>query len=251
MAQVRCPRCGALNDDQAPGYPICTGCEENLSGCPYCLHFAPEREECAHPEAPLPFSPLAARAICPKHEPRLQEESRKLPLHPALRVLLLAAGPFVLFLLVSSKVMPPADPVPQLQLAVEIANRKLSIRQVLLAKMEIYNRTGRVSAPFSLRLPPESLANFDWSKAKIQPAPTRPVASRGERRLYYNGIQPGDVPKVVLLKLPLLRPRPCDLTAKLFIGEDDLQGQVKIPVPIRPTERPKTHTRWRAALGET
>ena len=51
MAELRCPKCAAINPEGMMDFPRCHRCHENLRQCLYCRHFAVETAECAHETA--------------------------------------------------------------------------------------------------------------------------------------------------------------------------------------------------------
>ena len=47
--ELACPRCGALNREDAVDFPFCHQCHEPLVKCGYCRYFDPGQVVCEHP----------------------------------------------------------------------------------------------------------------------------------------------------------------------------------------------------------
>ena len=233
MTQVRCPRCDALSDSRSPSYPICPVCEENLAACPYCRHFDQEKEDCLHPLGASLFPPPEGQTLCPEHRSRLRAARRRASLHPALRLLLVGGGLFALLFGASLAVSPPLEPAPTLQLAVVSPYRESWVGRPLLIWFEVYNRSRDDSSPIYLRLPEAFLEGFTWSAEEFRPRPEGAELRGGEWRLTFPRLG-GQKQRLIRLKLTPREPGMRELTVRLFSGERDLQGQVKLPLRVLP-----------------
>jgi hypothetical protein len=222
-----------VSDERAPGYPICPVCGEDLAACPYCLHFDEENEDCRHPLARQLFPPADSQALCPEHRSRLRPVRRRAPLHPALRLLLPAGGLFALLFTASLAVSPPPESSPTLVLVVISPYREARVGRPLPIWLEVYNRARQPSPPISVRLPASFLGGFHWSPEDFRPRPQGAELRAGEWRLGFPPV-PGREQRLIRLWLTPRGPGRRELTVKLFAGESDLQGQVKVPLRIRP-----------------
>lgn len=234
MPQVRCPQCGAINDTNAPDYPFCIGCQDNLAKCGHCRWFDREASLCLSPAAAGAFEAAPdATPPCDQHIPgeMVSVQSKGyLPFAAAGVALALLVLVYALLLLRG-----PAPPVA-LKLFVE-ADQHAVLDVPYVVRVEMANPGDRVANGVRLQVNRTSLRSFRLLRAV--PRENAVETRRGEwLALSYPALQPGERKGIDLHLLPIsagVR----HLVITLVSSGNNYHGMADVPVTIaerRPTE---------------
>ena len=245
MLYVRCPRCGTITSDQAPDYPLCPGCREDLTRCGYCEYFDAQEGVCVNPRAAGRFraGPHATPA-CEEYWPtaRLRRPGERW-VHPA--VWLSALAVFVVAVIImlgtvfpkapgrpgSGLLRGPASPpaAVRLQLVLEGPSEVRVGRPVNLG-LEAYNWSQQLSQAFQFQLPRDFPRRFRLRQILPEPVRTRSTAKHLE--LHYPGLYGGGRLRVNLVVVPRVA-GPYDLRVRLFSRDNTFHAQGVLPMQVR------------------
>ncbi|MFB3881158.1 MAG: hypothetical protein ACE149_07835 [Armatimonadota bacterium] len=175
MPQVICPRCATVSDTRAPGYPFCTGCQENLAKCGYCRWFATDTGLCAHPIVSGVFEVSdSATPPCVYHDPA----DRLLPRRRLLRFALWAAA-FASIAILSLGLArmgsrPPALPEQaDLGLVMEASYEGAVVGKQYTVRAVVFNSSDRPATGARLEIAQRTLEAF--SLVSVRPSGGEPA----------------------------------------------------------------------------
>ncbi len=164
MPQVRCTRCGAINDTEAPDFPFCVGCQDNLAKCGACQWFDDQQLSCTQSAVAGLFEVgPEATPPCSYHTFRRSHEVRSKA--PWIWIAVgLAATLFTLVLALWQlrEVSPPTPaprPVLRLELAVDAGSAEVGVPRTLA--WEVRNVSPVAAKEVRLLIDKESLQNFE------------------------------------------------------------------------------------------
>jgi len=232
---VKCPQCGTTTSPEAPEFPICPGCRDNLRRCGYCEHFDDGEEACLNakarrrPEAEADLDPL-----CPEHVSRLLVPAVRRRIHPAIWVF---AG--ITFLLtvgytVQQLIGPAAT---QVQFSAE-GPYLVHPNELITIRFEMTHFSGGPTGPLRLQLAGSLFRRF--RRVSIRPAPMQEtVDSNGDHRyLHYPGLMPREGRQIALdLRCPSSGIGTAELACSL-LGEDGTEyGRIRLPMVVQASRR--------------
>ncbi|UCC67147.1 MAG: hypothetical protein JSV79_08345 [Armatimonadota bacterium] len=235
MPQVKCPRCGTINDTRAAGYPFCVGCQDNLARCGYCRWFDNETVICTQPLVADVFEVSEeATPPCGYHTARESIQVRRWGVH-ALVWVGLAAAVFALGfgLLELFRAPPTAPPPPALELAVEADRGGAVVKGSYTAEVLIYNASDRVVEDIRLEIGKESLDTLYLSE--VRPEPLLRGESGGWRVLAFPRLNPHERRRIALVLVPR-KAGPQHLVVRLLSGENAYHGQCDLPIMVAADE---------------
>ncbi len=241
MPQVRCPRCEAINDTRAPGYPFCVGCQDNLARCGYCQWFDDSAVVCTHPLVAGVFEVSEeATPPCGYHAPSQTLRVRRW----GVRVLVglgLAAAVFALgygLMGLFEKAPPPPPPPANLEWAIEADIRGAVVGKTYTVTVLIRNPTKIVVTGVQLEIAQKSLDVFFLQEVRPEPL----ARSRaGEWRVYtYPELHPLEQRRIALELVPRIVPQDdggVHLMVRLRSGDGQYHhGQADLPIKVAEAE---------------
>ena len=242
MPQVRCPRCGALSDTRAPGYPFCSGCQDNLAKCGYCRWLDHNTLICLHPLVAGVFEVTEeATPPCAYHTPGegilVRRRSHRLLLWPAL-----AGAVFVLVYGAARMLWPAspprhAGPLPALELAVEADYRGAVVGETYSVMALLYNASDAPANDIRLEIAHESLSALDLRE--VRPQPLQQAESGNWRLLLYPTLHPRERRRIALELIPR-EAGTFHFIVRLRSGEGAYHGMADMPITVA-TQSPAGH----------
>jgi hypothetical protein len=234
LPQVRCPQCGAVNDTNAPDYPFCIGCQDNLAKCGHCRWFDRDASLCLSSVAAGLFDVAPdATPPCDQHTPGeavLVRTRGYLPFATAGVTLALVVLVYALLLL-------RGPPLP-VELKLRVAADQNPVLGVpFAARVEMENVGKRVANGVRLQVNSASLQSFRLLRA-APAASARPAAHGEWLALSYPALQPGEERQIDLYLLPTAVGAR-NLVITLVSSGNTYHGMVDVPVIVaerRPTE---------------
>lgn len=218
MAEIRCPRCGAINSEGLMDFPRCHRCHENLQRCLYCRHFAVERGECLHPTAQPLYVAEGERALrCPFFLSRYllapQPEGWTRPLS-AVSWSLIVAGLILALVLGAVWLLEPAPYVPRSVFLTAEWSGPVVVGQSIRLSFFIYNRDPRAIPHPLLKVEQHLFRRLLWQG--IFPQPLGVPYDREEFRFFPLEPIPPDTLRVVTLTLLPLEEGEFQVRAELW-----------------------------------
>jgi len=246
LPQVRCPRCGAVNDTRAPDYPFCVGCQDNLAKCGYCTWFDDERGECTNPAVSGLFEVNEdATPPCGYHSPRASLRMGRRAGLPLVWVAVAAAVFALAYAVTRLLGSPPADFVeetrPELELSVEGPAEGVVAGQECRVEAVIYNTSRPIISGVRLEVARESLERAFLRQ--VVPAPSRRSRVGKWEVLAYPPMNPLERRRIGLTLVPK-EAGIFYLTLRLVSGEsaDVEHGIAELPIDVRKPPRAGEHT---------
>ncbi len=234
MPQVRCPQCAAINDTNAPDYPFCIGCQDNLARCGHCRWFDREASLCLSPAAAGMFEVAPdATPPCDQHSPGemvLVRARGYLPFATAGVALALVVLVYAVLLL--------RGPAPPVQLSFRIeADQHAVVNVPYVVRVEVTNPGDRVANGVRLQINTTSLQSFRLLRAA--PPESGREARRGEwLALSYPALHPGEHKLIDLHLLPT-ETGARHVVITLVSSGNNYHGMADVPVTVsarRPVE---------------
>ena len=235
MPQVKCPRCGTINDTRTAGYPFCVGCQDNLARCGYCRWFDNERVICTQPSVADAFEVSEeATPPCGYHTARVSIQVRRWGVHILVWVGL-AAALFALGygLLVLFRAAPPVPLPPELELAVEADYGGAVVGRPYTVEVLIYNASDGVVENIRLEIGKESLDTLYLSE--VRPEPLLRGESGRWRVLAFPRLNPRERRRIAFVLVPR-KAGPLHLVVRLLSGENAYHGQCDLPIMVAADE---------------
>lgn len=235
MPQVRCPQCGALNSTDAPDYPFCVGCQDNLARCECCQWFDVRLRRCTSLVAGGLFDAAAdATPPCDQHTPRGSVLAPRQRVWPLLTIGLVVALALVYAVIRSQTPVeiPPQPPRDDLRLTVEADLRGATVGKPYVVVAEIRNVTGQPVGGIRLQLSKASLGSFRLVGTLPR---ADALEDMGEWKAYiYADLQPHETRRIVLDLIPT-RPGSHHLEVRLVSrGSREYHGLADFPVRVSP-----------------
>jgi hypothetical protein len=234
LPQVRCPQCGAINDTNAPDYPFCIGCQDNLARCGHCRWFDRDASVCLSSVAAGLFEVAPdATPPCDQHTPGEAVLVRTRGYLP-----FAAAGVTLALVVLVYAVLSLRGPAPLVDLKLFVEVDQHAVADVpLVARVEMRNPGKRAANGIRLQISKASLESFQLLRAV--PKETARQAERGEwLALSYPALRPGERRQIDLHLLPIAKGAR-HLVITLVSSGNSYHGMVDVPVVVaerRPTE---------------
>ncbi len=246
LAQVICPRCGAINDTRAPDYPFCSGCQDNLAKCGYCRWFDASTALCTHPIVSGIFEvDELATPPCVYHDPGDRLVVRRRVLRVAVWAAAIAAVAILVFGLVRLRTGGAAFPEQAaLGLVVEADYQGAVVGEAYNVTAVLSNNSAAPVTGVRFEIAKRTLAAFDLITVMPRGGP---VVDRGKWRVMsYPTLAPGESRRVVLI----LKPKTSGtlhVMVRLVSSGNIFHGLADLPVLVeeKPAAAPDT-----SAIGE-
>lgn len=233
MPQVTCPQCGAVNGTEAPDYPFCAGCQDNLAKCGYCRWFDSDLVVCTNREVAGVFEVAAdATPPCDQHRPKdsIMVPGRSLWPVVAVGLVALLVLVYSVYELRKPLAIPADRPGKSLHLEVVNHSKKAVVGHPYMVAIEITNMADETIGGIRLQISKESVPTR-FRLAKMTPE----YSSREDAQEWCSYIYPDLAPKetrTITLELIPHQPGSYQVAVRLVSRGTTFHGMTHLPVQV-------------------